>query len=176
MVTSVPFCNVMLTKCLLRTCISSSWPGSISYLFCSFPERWKGEAGSICFCLIFCLLSRYWVIITWSLDLHRKEVAFYKVTSAIHMATHFVLSVSQRRSEEPSKQLTVCSLNLHREAGRRSIFRPVSYLLWHFPFSACAWNTHSQLVARNTCRPGAGKAWTCALKIRSIAREISPSC
>lgn len=126
----------------------------------------------------FVFLSRYWVIITWSLDLHRKEVAFYKVTSAIHMATHFVLSVSQRRSEEPSKKLklTVCPVNLHREAGRRTIFRPVSYLLWHFPFSACAWNTHSQLVARNTCRPGAGKAWTCALKIRSIAREISPSC
>lgn len=43
-------------------------------------------------------------------------MAFYKVTSTIHMTTHFVVSVSQRRSEEPSKKikLTVCSVNLHR--------------------------------------------------------------
>lgn len=55
MVTSVPFYNTMLTKCLLRACISSSCSGLALYLFCCFPERGKGDAGSLCFCLVLCL-------------------------------------------------------------------------------------------------------------------------
>lgn len=119
------------------------WVGFLSLLL--FSRKMKGrEAGSL-----FLSHSLLCCQDTESLGLHRKEMTFYKVTSAIHMTTHFVVSVSQRRSEEPSKKLklTVPWTCIGRLGGGQ----PPSYLLWHFPFSAHAWVLGHQKYVPSQC-------------------------
>ena len=90
-VTSGPRYNMLLTKCLVRACDTSSCSGLASFLFCPFPERWKGETGSLWCCHVLCLAVKCWVI-TWWLGLCGEEVAFYNVTSATFTAAHCVIS------------------------------------------------------------------------------------
>lgn len=117
-------------RSLLRASSTSCCSGLLPSLFCSFPERWK-ERRVLCVCLVFCQ------------DVGKelggevfkgKRWRFGEISSAVLTVAHRVPGWS----DEPKERLiwALCSVNLRREARKRTVFRPASYVLWPFPSSA----------------------------------------